>query len=73
MAGRDGTVGILGTTGSNCPSFFVHLFRLYQRDTTFRALTDFTVMGVVVLLFLHPGVKDLFKSSPSGGTSQTTA
>ena len=73
MAGRDGTVGILGTTGSNRPSFFVHLFRLYQRDTTFRALTDFTVMGVVVLLFLHPGVKDLFKSSPSGGTSQTTA
>ena len=36
-------------------------------------LTDFTVMGVVVLLFLHPGVKDLFKSSPSGGTSQTAA
>ena len=30
MAGRDGTVGILGTTGSNRPSFFVHLFRLYQ-------------------------------------------
>jgi TPR repeat protein len=73
MAGRDGTVGMLGTTGSNRPSFFVHLFRLYKSDTTFRALTDFTVMGAVVLLFLHPGVKDLFKSSPSGGTSQTAA
>jgi TPR repeat protein len=45
--------GMLATTAAARPSFLRHLIGLYRSDAAFRGVTDFTVVGVVVLVFLQ--------------------
>jgi uncharacterized protein len=45
--------GMLATTAAARPSLLRHLVGLYRSDAAFRGVTDFTVVGVVVLVFLQ--------------------
>src|SRR5947199_368796 len=45
--------GMLAATAGAQPSFLRHLIGLYRGDAAFRGVVDFTVVGVVVLVFLQ--------------------
>jgi formylglycine-generating enzyme required for sulfatase activity/poly(3-hydroxybutyrate) depolymerase/TPR repeat protein len=80
MADTGGTrAGMLGTDAAYRPSFLRYLVWLYRSDTTFSSVTDFTVIGTVVILFLilFPAQKTAppntpQSSGPPAATSQTT-
>jgi TPR repeat protein len=81
MAGKGGLEangGLLQGTGTR-PTFFGSAMRLYKTDVAFRGVTDFAVIGAVVLAFLHPPASAPWSSvlshlpsgsgNPAGGQS----
>ncbi|MGD9785497.1 MAG: tetratricopeptide repeat protein [Hyphomicrobiaceae bacterium] len=53
MSGSAGAKGMLATETRN-RSFFGTLANLYRSDLAFRGMTDFAVIGALVMMFLHP-------------------
>ena len=49
--------GMLSSESGNRKSFVAHLVNLYQREIAFRGMTDFAVIGAVVLAFVSPPQK----------------
>lgn len=60
------------STGDNRNSFFAHLVDLYQKEVAFRGMTDFAVIGAVVLAFVSPPQNVVWPWSDTN-TSQKTA
>ena len=68
------TKGMLSTEAGR-KSFFATLVDLYKSDLAFRGMTDFAVIGAIVMMFLHPPhlVSWPWTGAHVGGGGQTSS